>query len=356
MSDFLIIDGGIAGVSLAAKLAPLGSVHLVEGESHLAYHASGRSAALYEPKYGPPAIVALSEASDVELRGAGVLSPRGLMLVAGTEDMASFDGEITALGLDPITVDEARRLVPILSADAVRAVAYSERAWDIDTDRLVQGYARAARDQGATIETGAQVTAIRRDAQGWVVGTAKGDRQAKVLINAAGAWVDQVAAMAGAAPLGFTPMRRSMARIPAPDGHDIAGWPMMFGSGEGWYAKPDAGALIVSPAEEHGMDPHDAWADDLVLAEGLARYETMVTVPVTRLVASWAGLRTFSPDRAPVFGPDASVPNLFWCAGQGGYGFQSAPGASSFLADLIAGRAPGYDAAFVKSVSPERFA
>jgi glycine/D-amino acid oxidase-like deaminating enzyme len=145
-----------------------------------------------------------------------------------------------------------------------------------------------------------------------------------------------------------------MARIPAPGGHDVARWPMLFGTGESWYAKPDAGALIVSPAEEHPMEPHDAWPEDIVLAEGLARYEAHVTEPVTRLLASWAGLRTFAPDRVLVLGPDPDMPDFVWVAGQGGYGFQSSQGAAQLVADLVGGRPPELDAATVAALRPDR--
>ena len=199
------------------------------------------------------------------------------------------------------------------------------------------------------------MTAIRRDGGLWHVATPKGEFSAKILVNAAGAWVDEVARMAGMVPLGFTPYRRSMARIPAPGGHDVSAWPMLFGLGEAWYAKPDAGALIVSPAEEHPTEPHDAFADDLVLAEGLARYEEMVTEPVTRLLANWAGLRTFAPDRVLVIGRDPVSPEFFWLAGQGGYGFQSAPAASQLAADLLAGRASVLEPETIFALSPARF-
>ena len=246
-------------------------------------------------------------------------------------------------------------MVPVLRESAVRHAAYASRAWDIDTDRLVQSYARRARQAGARIVCGARVGEIRRSAGRWTLTTPKGNYSARTIINAAGAWADQIAQMAGVRPLGLTPLRRSMARIPAPAGHDIARWPMMFGTGESWYAKPDAGALIVSPAEEHATEPHDAWADDMVLAEGLARFEEMVDAPVTRLLASWAGLRTFSPDRSPVIGRDPTVPEFLWCAGQGGYGFQSAPAAAMLLADLIADRHPQIAPESVRSLSVERF-
>ncbi|MCX8509670.1 MAG: FAD-binding oxidoreductase, partial [Rhodobacteraceae bacterium] len=186
--------------------------------------------------------------------------------------------------------------------------------------------------------------------------TAKGAFEGRILINAAGAWVDEVARMAGVVSPGFTPMRRSMARIPAPDGLDVSGWPMVFGVGESWYCKPDAGAMIVSPAEEHPMDPHDAWADDMVLAEGLARYEARMTAPVTRLLASWAGLRTFAPDRVPVIGFAPRRDDYFWLAGQGGYGFQTAPAISAFVAERIGGHPSGVGAGIAAAVDPARFA
>ena len=355
-ADFLIIGGGIAGISAAARLSDLGRVIVLEREAALAHHASGRSAALFEPRYGAPAVVGLSMASEAEFRSmAGVLSPRGLMLVAKAGAEEAFAHDLAAMAFDQISVEEARGIVPILNPVAVALAGYADHAEDVDTDLLLQGFAREARGRGAEVLTRAEVTAITREGAGWRVDSTAGSRTARILVNAAGAWVDQVAALAGVQPLGFTPYRRSMARIPAPGGHDVSRWPMMFGPGEDWYAKPDAGALIVSPAEEHLMEPHDAWADDMVLAEGLARYEEMVTEPVTRLLASWAGLRTFAPDRALVIGPDLREPGFFWLAGQGGYGFQTCPAASRLAADLIGGRAPEIDAGLVAALSPARF-
>jgi len=353
--DFLLIGGGIAGISAAARLSHLGSVLLLEGENHLAHHASGRSAALYEPRYGAAPVVALSLASGSYFHSLpNVLTPRGLMILARADQSASFAQDIADMALDPIPFDQARAMVPILNPATVAHVAWGDHAWDIDTDRMIQTFAREARGNGAKIVTGQRVTSIRRDG-GWIVQTAAETHAARLLVNAAGAWADDVARMAGVQPLDFQPMRRSMARIPAPGNHDVSRWPMMFGCGESWYAKPDAGALIVSPAEEHPMEPHDAWAEDIVLAEGLARYEAMVTEPVTRLITSWAGLRTFAPDRVPVIGRDPATPDFFWLAGQGGYGFQSAPAASQLAADLIAGRPSGLDAGLIASLDPARF-
>ncbi|MFN3822626.1 MAG: NAD(P)/FAD-dependent oxidoreductase [Pseudorhodobacter sp.] len=355
-TDFIIIGGGIAGVSAAAHLAPFGSVTLLEAEAALAHHASGRSAALYEPRYGSPPVVALSLASDAYFRQAeGVLSERGLMLLAREEEAEEFAHDLQSMDFTEITPDEAIAMVPVLNRDVIARAGFAAHAWDIDTDLLVQGFARTARAAGARIVTGAQVSALSRDGAGWRIASSAGDFSARMVVNAAGAWVDEIAKLAGIRPLGFQPYRRSMARIPAPGGHDVSRWPMIFGAGETWYAKPDAGALIVSPAEEHPMPPHDAWADDMVLAEGLARYEEFVTEPVTRLLANWAGLRTFAPDRSLVIGPDAREPSFFWLAGQGGQGFQSCPAASQLAADLIAGRAPEVGADVVAAVAPGRF-
>ena len=356
-SDFLIIGGGIAGISAAARLSDLGSVVLLEQEAALAHHASGRSAALYEPHYGNPTVVELSLASGDFLRGIDhILSPRGVMMVGSpaTEELARAESH--EMRLATISFAEAAAIVPILKPGQVSFAAYADHAHDIDTDLLIQTFLRHARGQGAQVVTGARVEALVREGGVWVATTPKGRYAAKTVINAAGPWVDAIAALAGLAPLGFTPLRRSMARVPAPASLDISGWPMMFGAGEAWYAKPDAGALIVSPGEEDPSAPMDAWADDMVLAEGLARYEEMVTEPVTRIIANWAGLRTFSPDRVPVVGFALDAPDFFWLAGQGGYGFQSSPAISQLVADLIGGRAPGMGPGVISALSPGRFA
>ena len=354
--DFLIIGGGIAGVSAAATLSALGSVLLAEAEPHLAQHASGRSAAMYEPRYGAPAVVELSLASGDHFRSIpGLLSDRGLIVVGGAGEEATLAHDATIMHLSPISVAEAVAMIPILNSATLTAAAWSPEAWDIDTDMLLQDFARTARSTGAQIVTGARITALCRDGTGWRADWTGGSAQARNVINAAGAWADTIAALAGIAPLGLIPHRRSMARIPAPGGHDVSRWPMIFGAGESWYAKPDAGALIVSPADEDPTTPHDAWADDMVLAEGLARYEAMVTEPVTRLLSNWAGLRTFAPDRVPVIGFAPSAPGFFWLAGQGGYGFQSSAAAARLTANLIGGMAPALPAPLVAALSPARF-
>ena len=284
-SDFVVIGGGIAGVSAAARLAPYGKVTVLEAEDGLGYHASGRSAALFEKNYGLAPVVALSEASHDFHATAheGVLSPRGLMLVADQGGIDQFKIDCAALKIEEISTEEAAARVPVLDSDALARAAFHDDAWDIDTDRQIQNFARDVRASGGEIRNSSKVSAITYRQGIWSVRCGDAVHSASNLINAAGAWADQIAQLAGIDPIGLTPFRRSMARLPAPGDHDVSAWPMVLGAGESWYAKPDAGKLLVSPGDEDPVDPQDAWADDLVIAEGLARYESMVTVPVTRV-------------------------------------------------------------------------
>lgn len=354
MIDFLVIGGGIAGISAAARLSELGSVVVLEAEQMLGYHATGRSAAMFEETYGKPSTIALNRASKhwhLEVNGSKDL-PRGLLLLGSDGTREAFAKNASEMQMDRISLEDAEALLPVLNRNYVIETAYHAEAWDIDTDACLQRFARMCRENGGRIITDAKVTSVSKS-QNWEV-TAGEVYEARQLVNAAGAWADELATLAGIAPLGFQPMRRSMARVAAPDGHDVSRWPMLFGPGETWYSKPDAGALLVSPADEDPVAAQDAWAEDEVLAEGIARYQPHVTTEVTRMLANWAGLRTFAPDRQLVLGPDLRDPSFIWCAGQGGYGFQTSPAASQFLADQIAGHTSGFDKDVVWSLSPER--
>ncbi|EBA18662.1 oxidoreductase, FAD-binding protein [Roseobacter sp. SK209-2-6] len=352
--DFLVIGGGLAGIGAAAKLSSLGSILILEMEEALGYHASGRSAAMFEENYGPAAVCALSRASAEHHRSNGCLSPRGFMLVGGPQNAEIFAQDMQALALEPITAEEARAKVPILHPEHVTMAGWHEEAQDLDADLLLQGFAKSARANGAEIVTRKTASAISRNGSSWEVTVGDQVFEARQLVNAAGAWADQIAALAGVAPIGLQPKRRSMARLPAPGGHDVTSWPMIMGAGETWYAKPDAGKLLVSPAEADPVEPHDAYADDMVLAEGLARYEENVTEPVTRVESNWAGLRSFAPDGCLVLGPDPNCPEFIWSAGQGGYGVQTSPAAAQLVADLVAGRSPELDQADVAALTPAR--
>ncbi|NOE18118.1 FAD-dependent oxidoreductase [Ruegeria atlantica] len=354
MIDFLIIGGGIAGLSAGARLSQHGTVMVLEAEDALGYHASGRSAALFEESYGPPSVVALNKAGAAFLhtQNGGYLTPRGLMLVGAIDQPDMFEADCADLNMVKIPMEQAISRVPILNPGKVGFAAISDAAFDIDTDRLLQDFARTIRQNGGTVSTKSRVTGIRKEKH-WVVEAGE-IFEARTLINAAGAWVDEVAQLAGLPGIGITPRRRSMARLPAPGGHDVSVWPMMLGAGETWYAKPDAGKLLVSPSEADPVPPQDAYADDMVLAEGLARYEELMTEPVTRVETNWAGLRSFAPDGTLVIGRDPLDPSFVWCGGQGGYGFQTSPAASQLLCALVVGNTPELEPDIVGMLTPDR--
>jgi D-arginine dehydrogenase len=361
-ADVIVVGGGIAGISAGAALAADMSVIVLEAEPQLGYHATGRSAAIFIRNYGNAVLRALNAASapfleaPEEVSDASLLSPRGEMLIATEDELdalaAYADG---ATGLETLTPTEAVGLVPILRPETIAGAVIEWDAQDIDVDRMMSGYTRLLKRRGGRIETGTVVTALAREGDIWRV-TAGGDTwRAPLIVNAAGAWAAEVARLAGVGSIGLQPFRRSAAILPAPDGCDVARWPLFASAAERWYAKPEAGKLMVSPADEDPVDPHDAWVDDMVLAEGLYRFEQAVTVPVARVEHSWAGLRTFAPDRSPVVGFDPGQAGFFWLAGQGGYGVQTAPALASLTASLVAGRAPEVPASAVAALSPERF-
>jgi len=356
MCDVVIIGGGIAGVSLAARLASHLNVILLEAEEQLSYHASGRSAATFLKDYGNEIVRVLNYASEDYLssNNGGVISPRGMMMLGKKNEREAFFREAKGFGLEEICIREACDKVPIIDTETVHLAAYREDVFDIDTDRLFSNFLKMARAGRVEIHTSAKVKEIQFSRKRWKISTDNQVFTAKLLVNAAGAWVDEIAKLSGIEPLGFMPFRRSIARIPVPGGFDCSNWPLMDGVNESWYAKPDAGQLIVSPVDEELKKPHDAWADDLVLAEGLARFEEMISYPVKLITSNWAGLRTFAPDRALVIGHSSVKPEFFWLAGQGGYGFQTSAAVSNLAKDLILGLCPDLDSSVIKSLSPSR--
>lgn len=354
MTDIIIVGGGIAGGSLAAALSNSAGVVLLEAEDVFGYHATGRSAAMYEPNYGNNVINTLTRASHADFLAADVLSPRGVMILADESEEHLMNAYAEAQNNERISLEEAKSRVPILDLTNIKDVVMANAASDLDVDKLFQRYLKTARGNGARLITNAGVTNISYENSKWHVVTAAGDFSAPILVNAAGAWADTVAGMAGIVPLGIQPFRRSVARLPAPAGLDISNWPMLVNATETWYAKPDAGKWLVSPAEEDPVDPMDAWADDMVLAEGLARYQEFVTEEVTRVEGNWAGLRSFAPDRSPVVGFDGIAKGFFWFAGQGGYGVQTSPALSALATNLISSRVPDFDTDIIAALSPTR--
>ncbi|WP_420413104.1 NAD(P)/FAD-dependent oxidoreductase [Roseibium sp.] len=360
-SDFLIIGGGIAGAGAAARLAPHASVTLLEMEDAPGRHATGRSAAIYIRNYGNATLRALNVASEpvlevpVGLSDHSLLTPRGEMLIATEDELGAFHDYLAgAEGMEVLSPDEAVGLFPLLRKEKIAAAAIERAAKDIDVDRLLQGFIRLAKQDGAELVTRAPAETIRREGQVWQVSTPADTFEAPVLINAAGAWADVVADLAGVQKIGLQALRRSAAIIPPPDGIDITSWPLVASASESWYAKPDAGKFMVSPADEDPVEPHDVWADDMVLAEGLHRFEQAVTMEVTRVEHSWAGLRSFVKDCTPVVGFAPDREGFFWLAGQGGYGVQTAPALSQLTADLCLGKEPVLPHEVVTALNPSR--
>ena len=357
MKKIVIIGGGIAGVSAAAELSQFAEVHVLEQESHLAYHASGRSAASFIIDYGNKTTRVLNKSSFKFLKEHknGVLSDRGLMIISKKTDELEFRKVAKDLGLSRIGLVEARRKVPQINFSAIAFAAFRKDVYDIDTNQLIQNFVQEAKKNGCNFIFNARVENIDFKNSTWTINTKSEEYHSSIIVNAAGAWVDNICRLAKIKPIGLSAYRRSMARVPVPKNISVTEWPFISGPKEDWYVKPDAGQLIISPSEEILVKPHDAWADNQILAEGIARYEELVNLPVTKMTSNWAGLRTFSPDRSLVIGPAVDNNSFFFIAGQGGYGFQTAPAASRLLRDLIFGRASELNQETVKDLLPERF-
>ncbi|MDN3922128.1 NAD(P)/FAD-dependent oxidoreductase [Roseateles violae] len=368
--QFIVVGAGMAGASIAAELAPHGPLVLLEAESQVGYHTTGRSAALFSEAYGNAVIRALTRASRSFLEqppagfaAAPLLRARDTLYLAGPGQrhlLAQFRADpALAAHTSLLSAEAVAARVGILRPDLQEGAVLHAGSADIDVDLLHQGFLRQARARGAQLRLDSAVRALRREGGDWVAHTDGGVYRAPVLVNAAGAWADAVATMAGARPLGLQPLRRTAALIDAPPGLDIAAWPAVIGVDESYYFKPDAGHLLISPADETPSPPCDAQPEELDVAIAVDRFETVTGLQVRQVRHRWAGLRVFSPDRRPVLGFDAELPGFFWCAGQGGYGIQTAPALGRAAAALALGRPlpPDLQALGVQAcqLSPLRF-
>lgn len=342
-ADIVVIGAGMAGTSAAAELAETHRVILLERESRPAMHSTGRSAAVYEPGYGPTTIRALTRASGAFLEAGGAvpfLRPRGVMLIAREDQIESLEAAAAKLG--PATVRrceaaELRARVPLLREGYAAAALYGERAADMDVDALHQHFLRRFRAAGGELYTGAEVTGLSRAGAGWRIETTAGSFGADTVVNAAGAWADAVAALAGVAGIGLVPKRRTAALIAAPDGVATTGWPVVIDIDEQFYMKPDAGQLLISPADATPSPPCDAQPEELDLAIAVDRIERAFDISVRRIAHKWAGLRSFVADGEPVAGYAPDAPGFFWLAAQGGYGIQTSPALARVAAALVRG-------------------
>ena len=357
MQDIIIIGGGIAGLSVGGRLSTEANVTLLEAEENLGYHTSSRSAAAFIEDYGNETIRELNRRSKAYLQDkqVDVLSPRGSLFLGKGNEQDGFKQECLDFAHDEISVSEAKRLFEIINPLTVKYAAYREDILDIDTDKLLQHFTKLIKKNNNHIHTNSKVIKISFNQSKWLVETETNAFSSDILVNASGAWADEIATLANIKPLNFSPLRRSMARVPAPDNSvNHRKWPMIHGVNESFYAKPDAGQLIVSPSEETKSFPHDAWPKEEDLAEGIFNFEELVTYSVKRITSSWAGLRTFAPDRTLVIGHDPINPHFFWLAGQGGYGFQTSAAASKLASEIILGKTSSFGP-LAEKISPKRF-
>ncbi len=346
--DVLVIGAGIAGASVAAELAPRRRVAVLEMEDQPGYHTTGRSAAVFAECYGNRVVRALTRASRGFLArtppGAEVplLSPRGWLSIARPdqlETLGALQRELVDHGgtVRPLDEAEARALVPILRPGHVAAALLDPSAMDIDVHALHQLYLARLRAAGGAVFTGARALALERAGGEWRVGTALGDFAAPVVVDAAGAWADEVGRLAGAAAIGLVPKRRTALIVDPPRGQRISGWPLVVDADESFYFKPEGATLLASPADETPSPPCDARPEDIDVAIAIDRITAACDLEVSHVRRRWAGLRSFVADRTPVAGFDPRQPGFFWLAGQGGYGIQTAPALSRLAAALVLG-------------------
>lgn len=368
-TDVLIVGAGIAGASLAAALAPYRRVLMVEAEDAPGYHATGRSAAFWQETYGGPGVQPLSIASFGALHdpprdfsARGFLSPRTAINLARRDDAVAVDAfaaDFSARGvpIERMSAAEIERRVPGVRPEWSEA-AYEASCSDIDVGALHAAYLRAAKRAGAMLATRARLDGARRTGTGWEVGLGHETLRADLIVNAAGAWADQLAEACGAAPLGIQPFRRTIVQLrldyPVP-----ASLPLVIDIGGAFYFKGESeGRIWLSPHDETPSPPCDAAPEELDVALAIERLRQVVDWPVAAVERKWAGLRSFAPDRLPVFGADPRVPGFIWCAGQGGFGIQTSPAISALLAAQLGAPAPegaiaGIDPA---PYAPSRFA
>jgi D-arginine dehydrogenase len=363
--DAIVIGAGIAGATVAAHLARDRRVALIEAEEAAGYHSTGRSAAIWILNYGPPDVRMLTglsrpffEQPPPGFTDSPILHHRPVVFVAPTEQVPDLDALIAAgSGVREAPVDEIRQLLPALRPGYAAKAAIEDDAFDMDVAALHQGFLRQLRALGGTLALRSRTGRIERRGGKWhVATTGGGEFAAEIIVDAAGAWGDEVAAQAGVAKLGLMPKRRTGCIIdPAP--WQPADWPLIMDAGYTWYARPEARTkLMVSPQDETDIHPHDVQPDELDVAIAIDRMQQALDIEVRRVEHSWAGLRTFTSDGSLAFGWAADAPGFFWVVGQGGYGIQTSPAAGKLVADVIAGRDPGQAGEILAQIDPRRFA
>jgi D-arginine dehydrogenase len=348
LSDILVIGGGIAGASAAYELSKSASVIVLERESQPGYHTTGRSAAVYTQNYGNREIRILTRAGlslfenlPEEFGDSPVLEPRGALFIAREDQLPSLEAAIdeeqsSSSAVRRVDKAEAIEINSSLNPDYVAAGVYEPDARDIDVHSLHGGFLKGLKQHGGKVITNSDVTALRYRDGVWTIETSAGTFQAPIVVNAAGAWCDVIAEMAGVSPVGLMPKRRTIFTFDPPVDMEISHWPLTIDIDEEFYFKPDAGRILASPADETLSPPCDAQPEELDVAIAADKVQTATTLEVRRIVNKWAGLRSFVADKTPVIGLDDQADGFFWLAGQGGYGIQTSPAIGRVVAELIA--------------------
>ncbi|WCM86623.1 NAD(P)/FAD-dependent oxidoreductase [Acidovorax sp. NCPPB 3576] len=352
--DAIVLGGGMAGASCAWALARHRRVLLLEREAHCGYHATGRSAALFSEYFGNRTVRALTalsrpffEAPPTGFAPVPLVAPRGVVALATQDDLNAgrIDSALAAghHAREParvIGLDAALARCPVIDPRPYRCAVWRPSVMDIDVDALHQGYLRGLRAAGGSVRTGIRLEAIARDASGhWTVQTPEGRFHTPCLINAAGAWADEVAGQAGVAAIGLVPKRRTAVIVDLPDSASyqpaLASWPMVTDLADTFYFKPEAGRLLVSPSDETPMPPCDVQPEEWDVAVAVDRLQQATTLAVRRVAHRWAGLRSFVADGSPVLGAAGDAPGFVWAAALGGYGIQIAPAVGQAVAALV---------------------
>lgn len=369
MADAVVIGAGIAGASLAAELAGKMRVIMLEMERHPGYHTTGRSAAVFAPNYGPAGVRSLTRASraffdapPANFARAPLLTRRDILMIARedqTDPLAELFKEASVVtSVQMLDAEVLREHQPLLREGYASAGMLDVGGQDIDVAALHQGYLRQFKARGGTLITDAEVRAVLPEGEGWVVEAKQGRFTAPVVVNAAGAWADQIGRLAQVEAINLVPKRRTAMVVAEPDGFTGRDGPITVDIDENFYLKPDAGRLLISPADETPVDPCDVQPDELDIAICADRIMTAFSLDIRRIENKWAGLRSFVADKEPVIGFSKVAPGFFWMAGQGGYGIQSAPAAAEMAAALVQGLpVPGHivDHGFdVARVAPDR--
>jgi D-arginine dehydrogenase len=360
-ADIAIIGAGIAGASLAAAIGDAARVVLIEAEAQPGYHSTGRSAAFWSETYGGPAIQPLTSASEKFLDDGGFLGPRGALMIADSSKRALLDDFLSGFEGSGVALTriERSRLAAIVPALLPRWTSGVEEpsCRDIDVAALHAHYLAAARRSGARLMCDAEVHGLRHENAVWTIETRDGIVKAPVIVNAAGAWATGIAAMAGASPIDIDAYRRTVVQLQV-DPPAAADMPMVIDVAGTFYIKPEAGGrLWLSPHDEVPTPACDAVPEELDIAIAIDRFEKAFDWRIVKIERSWAGLRSFAPDRVPVYGFDRLAPGFFWFAGQGGFGIQTAPAAAEFGASLILKRTlpAGFERVDPVRYSPDRF-